>query len=40
MGGTMTMDVSWAMLFLLWLVIAIFIIWAIASTIGARRQKR
>jgi hypothetical protein len=34
------MDVSWAMLFLLWLVIAIFIIVAIASAIGTRHQKR
>lgn len=33
----MYMDVSWAMLFLLWLVIVIFIIWAIASAVGARR---
>jgi hypothetical protein len=34
----MGMDVAWAMLFLLWLVIAIFAIWAIGSGVGASRR--
>lgn len=32
------MDISWAMLALLWLAIVIFVIWAVGSVIGASRR--
>lgn len=32
------MDISWAMLALLWLTIVIFVIWAVGSVIGASRR--
>lgn len=31
------MDIVWAMLCVLWLVLAIFVIWAIGLLVGARR---
>jgi hypothetical protein len=34
----MGMDVAWAMLFLLWLVIVVFAIYAIGSVVGASRR--
>jgi hypothetical protein len=34
----MGMDVAWAMLFLLWLVIVVFAIWAIGSGVRASRR--
>jgi hypothetical protein len=32
------MDVAWAMLLLLWLVIFIFAVWAVGSVVGASRR--
>jgi hypothetical protein len=34
----MTMDISYAMLFLLWLVIVLFILWAVGSLVGTRNR--